>query len=67
MKNKEFMRNDSGYFDPTAFEALSKVSDDEDARFHRLLYTLFYICELADFKIDGRITLIDKHSGRIWR
>ncbi len=66
MKDKELMRNASGYFDPTAYEALSKIND-EDARFHRLLYTIFYICELAGFKIDGRITLIDKRSGRIWR
>ena len=32
-----------------------------------LLHTLFYICELADFEIEGRIVLIDKQTGRVWR
>lgn len=24
-------------------------------------------CELADFQIEGRIVLIDKQTGRVWR
>lgn len=59
-------KNSEGYSDQTAFEALRNI-DKEDERFHRLLHTLFYICELADFKIEGRIVLIDKQTGRIWR
>ena len=59
-------KNLEGYSDPTAFEALRNI-DKEDERFHRLLRTLFYICELADFEIEGRIVLIDKHTGRVWR
>ena len=51
---------------PSAFEALRNI-DKEDERFHRLLHTLFYICELADFEIEGRIVLIDKQTGRVWR
>lgn len=51
---------------PTAFEALRNL-EREDERFHRLLHTLFYLCELADFEIEGRIVLIDKKTGRIWR
>lgn len=58
--------NTEGYSDPTAFEALRNL-EREDERFHRLLYTLFYLCELADFEIEGRIVLIDKKTGRIWR
>lgn len=58
--------NAEGYSDPTAFEALRNL-EREDERFHRLLYTLFYLCELADFEIEGRIVLIDKRTGRIWR
>ena len=58
--------NAKGYSDPTAFEALRNL-EREDERFHRLLYTLFYLCELADFEIEGRIVLIDKKTGRIWR
>ena len=59
-------KNLEGYSDPTAFKALRNI-DKEDERFHRLLRTLFYICELADFEIEGRIVLIDKHTGRVWR
>lgn len=51
---------------PTAYEALRKI-DEEDARFHRLLDTIFYLCELAGFRIEGRIVLTDKRTGRIWR
>ena len=59
-------KNSEGYSDPTAFEALRNI-DKEDERFHRLLHTLFYICERADFEIEGRIVLIDKQTGRVWR
>lgn len=55
-------RNAEGYSDPTAYEALKN-----DERFHRLLHTLFYLCELADFEIEGRIILVDKRNGRVWR
>lgn len=58
--------NAEGYSDPTAFEALRNLEREKE-RFHRLLYTLFYLCELADFEIEGRIVLIDKKTGRIWR
>lgn len=58
--------NAERYSDPTAFEALRNLEREEE-RFHRLLYTLFYLCELADFEIEGRIVLIDKKTGRIWR
>lgn len=60
-------RNAEGYSDPTAYEALKNIEREEDERFHRLLHTLFYLCELADFKIEGRIILVDKRNGRVWR
>lgn len=64
-KNSPF-RNHEGYLDLTAYEALKKI-DEENARFHKCLNTIFYICELAGFEIEGRITLIDKRNGRVWR
>lgn len=39
----------------------------EEERFHKLLYAIFDICELADFEIEGRIVLVDKRSGKVWR
>lgn len=47
-------KNKEGYSDPTVYEALRKI-DEEDARFHRLLDMIFYLCELAGFRIEGRI------------
>lgn len=64
--DNDIKRNGSGYFDPTAYEVLKNIDDDE-ARFHKLLHTIFNICELADFRIEGRIVLEDKKSGRVWR
>lgn len=56
-------RNAEGYSDPTAYEALKNIEREEDERFHRL----FYLCELAGFEIEGRIILVDKRNGRVWR
>ena len=66
MKDRELKTNGSGYYDPTAYHAMKKI-DKEKERFERLLHTIFYICELAGFEIDGRIILIDKKSGKVWR
>lgn len=35
-------KNKEGYSDPTVYEALRKI-DEEDARFHRLLDMIFYL------------------------
>ncbi len=59
-------RNAEGYPDPTAYAALKNL-EQEDERFHRLLHTIFSICELSDFEIEGRIVLVDKRNGRVWR
>lgn len=59
-------KNSEGYSDPTAYEALLNI-EKENKRFYRLLHTLFYICKTAGFQIEGRITLRDKRTGRVWR
>nr|DAV85493.1 MAG TPA: Nickel/cobalt transporter regulator [Caudoviricetes sp.] len=28
---------------------------------------IFDICALSDFEIEGRIVLVDKRSGKVWR
>lgn len=74
----DIKRNGSGYFDPTAYEAIKKadsVIDDvvenscgtEKQRFRKLLEVIFLICELSGFHLEGRITVRDKKTGRIWR
>lgn len=59
-------KNALGYSDLTAYEATRNI-DKEDERFHKLLHTIFCICELAGFEVEGRIVLVNKKTGRIWR
>ena len=59
-------KNSEGYYEPTAFEAIRNINK-EDGKFHKLRRTIFYLCELAGFDIEGRIVLIDKKTGRVWR
>lgn len=59
--------NVEGYSDPTAYKALKNIEREEYEKFHSLLHTLFYLCDLAGFEIKGRIVLVDKRNGRVWR
>lgn len=59
-------KNHEWYSDPTASEAIKNI-EEEDDRFHKLLYAIFDICELANFEIEGRIVLVDKKTGKVWR
>lgn len=62
----DIRKNAEGYSDPTAYEALKNL-DKEDEEFHKLLHTIFYICELSGFQIQGRIILVNKKTGKVWR
>ena len=66
MNNVDLRKNAEGYPDPTAYAAIMNVTKEEE-RFHKLLYTIFDICDLAGFRIEGRITVVDKKTGRVWR
>ena len=60
-------RNGSGYLDPTASQAIANVTAEEDERFHKLLYAIRNIVDLAGFELTERIVLTDKKTGREWR
>lgn len=64
--NRGSMFNGSGYFDDTAGKAIDRADKDNE-RFHKLLETIFNICELSDFHVEGRIVLKDKRTGRVWK
>lgn len=64
--NRDEFKNASGCADPTAYQAI-RNADEEYARFYRLLKTIFSICNIAGFRLEGRITLVDQRTGRIWR
>ena len=69
---KDLLHNESGVLDPTAYLAIKKVDkekdyDDESKRFYKLLYTIFDICELSGFVLEGRISLRDRRTGKLWK
>lgn len=73
-KDRDLKKNGEGYSDPTAYKAIKKVDEDEsanavnaDERFSKLLKTIFNICELSGFHIEGRIVVKDMDTGKIWR
>ena len=47
-------------------KAIDKEARDRK-RFFSLLHTIFYICRLAGFKIEGRITMRDLRTGKVWK
>ena len=50
----DLRKNSEGYSDPTAYEAMKNL-DRDDERFHKLLHTIFDMCELAGFHLEERI------------
>ena len=59
-------KNSEGYFDMTSYKATKKVDQNEKERFHKLLHTIFHLCELAGFELVGRVTLRDRKTNHIW-
>ena len=72
-KSSDDYRNHEGYADPTASAAMRNVmkprvmTSDHNPRIGALLKTIFYICNLAGFSIDGRITFRDKKTGVLYK
>ena len=64
MADRDLRKNAEGYSDPTAYEAMKNL-EREDERFHKLLHTIFDICELAGFHLEERIVLRDEQTGKI--
>lgn len=65
-REDDIRKNASGYSDPTAYQAIKNV-ENEDERFHKLLDTIFNICELSGFHLEERIVLKDKNTGKVYR
>jgi hypothetical protein len=59
-------KNASGCDDPTAYEAIKNI-DEEEESFKKLLRVIRYICGLAGFEIQGRVVFKNKNSGRVWK
>ena len=60
-------KNAEGYDDYTPYKALKNIQKEDDIRFYKLLHTIFHVCELAGFEVQGRIEMIDRKTGKLWR
>lgn len=43
-----------------------KKLDNDSQRFYNLLHTLFNMCTLAGFRIEGRVKIRDLKTGKVW-
>lgn len=59
-------RNAEGYSDPTAYAALKNI-EAEERRVKKLRGLLASMSEMAGFRMQGKIVLVDKRTGKIWR
>lgn len=66
IKDRELRKNASGCNDPTAYQAIHNIDEEEEA-FKKLFRTLRYICNVAGFEFDGRVSIRNKESGRVYK
>lgn len=64
--NMDIYRNAEGYPDPTARDAITNM-DSDYIRFRKLLKDIFEVCEDSGFHLEGRITVMDKKTGKVWK
>ena len=64
------LKNSEHYNDPTPYEAHKNIRKEEQleaARMRTLVGALKQVADLAGFEIVGRVVLMDKDSGGIFR
>ena len=66
IKDRELRKNASGCSDPTAYQAMKNIDDEEEA-FKKLFRTLRYICNVAGFEFEGRVVIRLKESRRVYK
>lgn len=61
-------KNAEGYLDLTAYEAMKKIQDEArvNERFNKCIHTIFHVCELAGFTLEGRVKLVDRITGKVF-
>lgn len=65
----DFRLNTSGYYDPTAYKAMKKIEretevDELHARKKKCIQSMIRIADLMGFRVQGRIALYDKKTGK---
>lgn len=66
MNYKDLKKNSEGYSDPTACKAIEHA-DYEYNRYRKVIGCILRVCEIAGYRVEGRIVLKDKRTGKIWR
>lgn len=63
-------KNTEGYVDIVPYTAIKNLDRNgvskETTHFRKTLRAIFCICELAGFRVCGRIVLEDLKTGKIW-
>ena len=61
-------KNTEGYPDMTPHKAVKNMDHQKEInRVHKLVHTVFYICNLAGFDVVERIVLKDRKTGKVWK
>lgn len=55
-------KNSEGYYDPTAYFAMTKI-EQEEQRLRHLKKILNEVCELSGYRLKGPVIFEDKRSG----
>ena len=70
IKDKELRENGSGYSDPTAYTAICKVTNECKLRLRNrnkdvsdMMSIIKRILDIMDFRLEGRLVLVDKQTG----
>lgn len=66
MPDTRYGHNPSGLPDPTRTRAEESLGHDEK-RVSDLIHVLRYVANAAGFDIYGRVTLLDKKTGRVYK
>lgn len=69
LNEKDLKKNGSGYYDPTAYQAIKNIDaeEEEQDRYQKLIGCILRICELSDFHLEERLVLKSKRTGKVWR
>lgn len=62
--------NGEGYPDPTAYDALKVLSEQQNQdrqRISAVIHTVRCVLDLAGFELINRMELQDKRTGRVYR
>ena len=62
-------KNTEGYVDIVPYTAIKNIDRKvvkETTHFRKTLRAIFCLCEIAGFRVCGRIVLEDLKTGKIW-